>query len=108
MAYTLERPTRKVFYIAVGRDTKCKTKAVVESVVYRGGDALAGWLSAGPAALGIGFAGLALAVLPLTALWPALGVWPGRQNERLARRTGDTDADAPSRGLHLVASGALQ
>ena len=81
----MARPAREVLYTVVGREAKYKAKTAIETVVYRGGDALAGWLSAGLAALGVGFAGLALVAMPLTGLWAALGVWLGRrQDERLA------------------------
>ena len=62
------RPAREVLYAVVGREANYKAKTAIETAVYRGSDALAGWLSAGLAALGVGFAGLAFAALPLTAL----------------------------------------
>ncbi len=91
--YALARPAREVLWTVAGREAKYKAKSVVDTVVYRGGDAFAGWLAAGLAALGAGFAALALATVPLAAAWAALGVWLGRrQDERLARRPGAADA----------------
>ena len=96
MEYAVARPAREVLYTVVSREAKYKAKTAIETVVYRGSDALAGWLSAGLAALGIGFAGLALAALPLTALWAALGVWLGRwQNERLSATAHSAAPKAP-------------
>ena len=85
--YAVARPAREVLYTVVGREAKYKAKAVIETVVYRGGDAATGWLATALGAAGVGFQALALAVLPLAAGWAALGVWLGRrQDERLARR----------------------
>ena len=99
MEFALARPAREVLWTVVGREARYKAKSVVDTVVYRGGDAFAGWLSAGIAALGVGFAATALGALPLAALWAALGVWLGRQqDDRLARRpaaagSGDEEGD---------------
>ena len=87
---------REVPYTVVGREAKYKAKTAIETVVYRGGDALAGWLSAGLAALGVGFAALTLAAMPLAALWAALGVWLGRrQDERLLATAHNAAPKAP-------------
>jgi ATP:ADP antiporter, AAA family len=56
-------------------------------VVYRGGDAFSGWISAGLGALGIGFAGLAALAIPLAALWAAISLWLARQQEKRLHET---------------------
>jgi AAA family ATP:ADP antiporter len=52
--------------------------------VYRGGDAIAGWLFAGLGALGLGTAGIAAAAVPLCLTWMALAVWLGRAQKQRA------------------------
>lgn len=78
--YAVARPAREVLYTVVGREAKYKAKSVVETVVYRGGDAFGGWLSAALAAAGVGFAAVALVLaLPLAWLWAGLAAWLGRR-----------------------------
>ena len=50
--YGLTRPAREVLFTVVGRDAKYKAKNFIDTVVYRGGDALSGWLFAGLMAMG--------------------------------------------------------
>ncbi len=62
---------------------KYKAKNAIETLVYRGGDALSGWLSAALSALGMGLTGIALLAIPLSAAWCALCVWLARRQETL-------------------------
>lgn len=80
--YAIARPARELLFTVVSREAKYKAKNAIETLVYRGGDAVSGWLSAGLAALGIGFAGVAALAMPLAALWAALSLWLARQQER--------------------------
>lgn len=41
--FALARPAREVLYTGVDRASKFKGKNVVDTVVYRGGDMVAGW-----------------------------------------------------------------
>ena len=77
--YALARPAREVLYTAVDRSRRYKAKNLIDTVVYRGGDALTGWAFAGLEALGLSLGAVALVVAPLTALWMAVGVWLGRR-----------------------------
>jgi len=62
--FGIERPGREALLTALDRDQKYAPKAFIDSVVYRGGDALAAWLSqALPASA------LAPAALALCAVW---------------------------------------
>ncbi|HVI03998.1 MAG TPA: MFS transporter [Enhygromyxa sp.] len=77
--YALARPAREVLYTAVDRSRRYKAKSLIDTVVYRGGDALTGWAFAGLQALGLSLGAVALVVAPLTALWLAVGMWLGRR-----------------------------
>lgn len=81
--YAMSKPAREVLYTAVTRSERYKAKAFVDTVVYRGGDALAGWAFAGLLGLGLGLSGIALASVPVAVLWVASGLWLGRRHSRL-------------------------
>jgi len=81
--YAIARPAREVLFTVISREEKYKAKNAIETLVYRGGDALSGWLSAALSALGMGLAGIALLAIPLSAAWCALCVWLARRQETL-------------------------
>ncbi|WP_200843686.1 NTP/NDP exchange transporter [Pantoea sp. 18069] len=87
--YAIARPAREVLFTVISREQKYKSKNAIETLVYRGGDAVSGWLSAALSALGVGLGGIALLAIPLSAAWCALCVWLARRQEVL-RRTGAT------------------
>ena len=81
--YALTRPCRDALYTVVSREEKYKAKSLIDTFVYRGGDALSGSLykeltgsfGAGPAA--IGWLGAAV-----SALWTVLALALGKAQER--------------------------
>ncbi|PTX11322.1 MFS transporter [Achromobacter mucicolens] len=85
--YALIRPGREMLFTAVTPEDKYKTKNVIDTVVYRGGDAASGWVKAGIDTLGYGAALIALlgAVVALCAA--AVGHGLGKQADR---RNGDS------------------
>ncbi|HEY8607663.1 MAG TPA: MFS transporter [Noviherbaspirillum sp.] len=83
--YAIVRPAREALFTVVGRAAKYKAKNVIDTVVYRGGDAASGWLFAGLAATGIGFAGMTAVFAPFGALWVWLSVWLARRQDARAR-----------------------
>ncbi|MFZ5559112.1 MAG: MFS transporter, partial [Pseudomonadota bacterium] len=87
--FFLAKPAREVLFTAVAAEDRYKAKSFLDTVVYRGGDAASGWLHAGLRALGFGTAGVALAALPVAALWLGLAIALGRGHERFmqSRRT---------------------
>jgi len=74
--FGVERPSRETLLTALERDQKYAPKALVDSVVYRGGDALAAWLTQAlpPAAL-------FPAALALCGLWLLNALWLARGGE---------------------------
>ena len=80
--YAMVRPGREMLYTVVGPEQKYKAKNFIDTVVYRGGDAVSGWvkhgidLIAGQPALAL-FIGSALAVV-----WAGNGWWLGRSMRR--------------------------
>ena len=64
-SYAVERPAREVLYTVVTREERYKSKAFVDTVVYRAGDAGSAWLARGLAAAGAGVAGSLLLAVPV-------------------------------------------
>jgi AAA family ATP:ADP antiporter len=83
--YAVSRPAREVLYTVVPREQKYKAKNVIDTLVYRGGDAASGWAYWGLATgMGLGLAAIALVAVPLAGLWLMLGLRLGRAQERRA------------------------
>jgi AAA family ATP:ADP antiporter len=77
--FAIVRPAREVLWTVASREEKYKAKNVIETLVYRGGDAASGWLSAGLTALGAGFGLVALVIVPFAGLWGGLCLWLARR-----------------------------
>ena len=75
-AFSLSSPAIKVMYTETSPDEKYKVQNFVDTVVYRGGDAVSGWLYSAIGG-GAGFASVLLpaVALPLTLAW----FWTARQ-----------------------------
>ncbi|MCW8907667.1 MAG: MFS transporter, partial [Sedimenticola sp.] len=65
---------------------KYKAKNVIDTVVYRGGDAIAGWVYALLASAGVGTGGIALLAAPLAGLWALVGYRLGRAQQRIIQQ----------------------
>jgi len=83
--YALERPARDVLFTVVPREEKYKSKGFIDTVVYRGGDALAGWAYTGLAALGLAPRALALSAIPAAGLSLAVALWLARRERRMEK-----------------------
>ena len=89
MNFAIANPARQVFFTVVGREEKYKAKNLIDVVVYRGSDALYGWVYDSLQALGLKLGGIALCALPVVAGWLILSLALGRRQERLARKPDD-------------------
>lgn len=76
--YALVRPGREMLYSVVGAEQKYKAKNFIDTVVYRGGDALSGWLKRGLDLLGEHPALAMLCGAALSLLWAWVGLRLGR------------------------------
>jgi AAA family ATP:ADP antiporter len=94
--FAVVRPAREVIWTVVSREEKYKAKNVIETLVYRGGDAASGWLSVALTAMGAGFGLLAFIVVPFAGVWTWLSRWLGRSQKRMARA--ESDPDVPASG----------
>lgn len=103
--YALLRPGREMLFTVVDAETKYKAKNVIDTTIYRAGDAVSAWaktaidaISGHPAVVALTGAGLALA-------WAALGWWLGRRHER---HGGGRQAGAAPAGDWRQARGPLR
>jgi len=81
--YAITRPCREMLFTTVNRETKYKAKNFIDTVVYRGGDALSA--SAHEAvirAFALGLSGIAWLGAGVAAVAIAVAVALGRRHER--------------------------
>ena len=80
--FAIANPARQVLFTVVGREEKYKAKSFIDVVVYRGSDALWGWLYESVHAIGLKLGAIALVAVPVAAAWMALSVALGRMQDR--------------------------
>lgn len=77
--YAITRPAREMLFTYVDKDTRYKSKQVIDIIVYRGGDVFWGWaFTFLTAVIGLGVAGVALVGAGIAALWAMLGLYLGK------------------------------
>ena len=84
MNFAIANPARQVFFTVLGREEKYKAKNLIDVVIYRGSDALYGWVFDGLQALGLKLGAIALVALPAAAGWLILSVVLGRVQDHRA------------------------
>jgi AAA family ATP:ADP antiporter len=87
MNFAIANPARQLFFTVVSREEKYKAKNLVDVVVYRGSDALSGWIFDTMQAFGLKLGAIALYSLPVAAGWFVLSMALGRAQERRSART---------------------
>ncbi|MEM0953731.1 MAG: MFS transporter [Pseudomonadota bacterium] len=81
--YAITRPGREMLFTAVDRETRFKTKPVIDIVVYRGGDTLNAWAFTGlTQGLGLGLGAVALVGAVIAAIWGLTGLYLGGMFKR--------------------------
>lgn len=77
--YGITRPAREMLFTLIDREARYKTKPVIDTVIYRGGDTVNAWAFAGlTQGLGLGMAPVALIGAAIAAVWAVVGVALGR------------------------------
>jgi AAA family ATP:ADP antiporter len=84
LAYSVWGPANGVLFTVVDREQKYKSKAFIETVVFRGGDVLASTTVATLLSAGRGVRGAALLAVPLGVLWLGVALILGRMHRRIA------------------------
>ena len=78
------RPARETLFTVVSREDKYKSKAFIDTFVYRGGDAVGAQTEGLLGTLGMGLGLLAGVAVPLALVWAWLGFWLGRRQAEIA------------------------
>jgi len=73
--YAVDRPAREILYIPLGPEERYKSKAFIDTFVFRGGDFLGVWA---PTLFGALLVPVSLAALGCSGAWLALAGWLGR------------------------------
>lgn len=77
--YAITRPGREMLFTLVDREARFKTKPVIDTVVYRGGDVLNGWsFAALTEGLHLGMGPVAFVGAVVAGVWALMGVVLGR------------------------------
>ena len=84
--YAFVRPGREMLFAPLDAESKYKAKNFIDTVVYRGGDALSGWAKAGLDMLGHGAWLVAMVGALCAALWGVLGWYLGGRADRQVDR----------------------
>lgn len=84
--YAFVRPGREMLFAPLDAQSKYKAKNFIDTVVYRGGDAVSGWAKSLLDLLGQGVLLVALIGAACAALWGMLGWYLGSQADRVAAR----------------------
>lgn len=87
--YALLRPGCEMLFTVVDPETKYKAKNVIDTAVYRAGDAVSAWVRTAIDAISGHPASVALAGAVLAIAWAWLGWWLGRRHEGQLTPAGD-------------------
>lgn len=93
--YAMLRPGREMLFTVVDPETKYKAKNVVDTAIYRAGDAVSAWVRTAIDALSGHPATVALAGAALAVAWAWLGRWLGQHHEGQLTATDSTPTVLP-------------
>ena len=78
--FFLMRPSKEILFTVTPHEQKYQAKNFIDTTIYRGGDAVTGWLFAGLTSLGLGLSKIALVAVPLALLWSYNGYRLGQEH----------------------------
>lgn len=87
--YALDRPARELLYIPLGAEEKYKSKAFIDTFIFRTGDVMGVWL---PTLLSTVAVALAPISLVLSGGWIGCSLWLGRLRSKLKPCDGTLDS----------------
>jgi ATP:ADP antiporter, AAA family len=90
--FAFANPARQVFFTVLGREEKYKAKNLIDVVIYRGSDALYGWVFDSLQVLGLKLGPIALVAAPVSVVWLILSAALGRAQEQRAKLIGASAA----------------
>lgn len=77
--FALAKPAREILFTGVSPAERYKSKLVIDTVVYRGGDAVSAWAFAGLTGLGLGLGPIAAIGVPVALAWGVVARFLGRR-----------------------------
>ena len=80
--FAIANPARESLFTVVAREEKYKAKNVIDTILFRGADAVFGWVFEGLRSAGLGHSAISLIAVPISALWLLLAVSLGRSRDR--------------------------
>lgn len=89
--FAISKPAREALFTIVPRRERYKAKNFIDTVVYRGGDALSGWLFAG-------LAGAAFVAAAISFAWAGLGTYLGHKIKAWTPGAAPSSASSPPQG----------
>lgn len=81
--FSISRPAREVLFTVVTREQKYKSKNFIDTVIYRGGDAVSGWAIR---LLGLEGGLIVLIAAPAALLWIVVALMLGKNQDRMAEQ----------------------
>ncbi|MEP5614207.1 MAG: Npt1/Npt2 family nucleotide transporter, partial [Cyclobacteriaceae bacterium] len=90
---SIQRPTREVLFTSVSVEEKYRSKNFIDTAVYRGGDAVGGWLFTGISYLMGSLQAITLAAIPLALAWMAVGLKTGKLFNRTTSNSYETSIE---------------
>ena len=82
--YAVMKPAREMLFVVLPREEKYRAKNVIDTVIYRAGDAVSAWIYAGMRSLGMNLSGIALIAVPLALFWAYIAFGLGRKQVKIA------------------------
>ncbi len=82
--FAVSNPAREVLFTVLDREAKYKAKNVIDIVVFRGADAVTGWLFSLLRGAGLELATISIATVPVCMAWLVLALALGRTQESRA------------------------
>jgi len=73
--FSFARPTRELLFTSSSREDRYKAKNFIDTVVYRGGDQVAGWGYSLFSSIGFSVSQLAFIAVPISVAWLLISVW---------------------------------
>ena len=73
-----------MLFTVTTKEERFKAKSFIDTVIYRGGDVVSGWMYAALQGVGLALTSIAFVAIPLCAIWAAIGYVVGRKHAKVA------------------------
>lgn len=81
----IARPARETLFTVLNREDKYKAKSLIDTFIYRGGDAIGAQVERPLQNMAPGLMGLAIAIVPIAILWTSISIYLGLRQNTLAK-----------------------